>query len=103
MHWPKRGASLHYPFEFGRHQCEPQQQGALAGAHCNGILVGGYGDGGASSSPQTTEPRNERQASPRALKQRRRVSGLQSPQRAIKSSPLEQLPVRAALGDLSMV
>ena len=52
---------------------------------------------------ETTDTRNERQASPRALKERLRVAGLQSPQRPIESAMLYQLAVSPALDHLSVM
>src|SRR6267378_7518639 len=103
MRWPKRGASLHYLFESGRHQCVPQQPGALAGAHWNGrsgeliTFIGGV------SRPQTTETRNERQASPRTLKQGLRVTRLESPEGVVQPASLEQLAMGPALGNFAVV
>ena len=57
----------------------------------------------ASSSPQTTEARNERQASSHALQKRLRLSRLELPQRAIQTAPLDHLAMRAPLRDLSVV
>src|ERR1700704_27392 len=52
---------------------------------------------------ETTDTRNERQASPRALQERFRVPSLQSPQSAIEPATLDQLAVRPALDHLSVV
>src|SRR6476646_2376970 len=55
------------------------------------------------SWPQSTETRNERQASSGALEQRLGVPGLKSPQVAVKTKVLDQLAVRSALDDLAVV
>src|SRR6266550_1469378 len=69
------------------------------------FLVGGYGGWRSFllTFKETTDTRNERQASPRALKERFGVSRLQSPQSAIESTALDQLAVRPALDHLSMM
>src|SRR6266550_7126244 len=103
MRWPKRGANLHYLFESGRHQCVPQQQGALAGAHWNGrsgelnSIVRGV------SRPQTTDTRNVRQASPRTLKEGLRVTCLKPPEGVVQPATLDQLTMGAALGNFPMM
>ena len=69
------------------------------------FLVGGFGGWRSFllTFKETTDTRNERQASPRALKERFGVSRLQSPQRAIEAATLDQLTVGSALDHLSMV
>src|SRR5256885_8675266 len=53
--------------------------------------------------PQSTESRNERQASSGALEQRLRIARLKPPQIAIKTTVVDQLAVRAALDHLAVV
>jgi hypothetical protein len=53
--------------------------------------------------PQSTEAGKERQASPRALKEPLSVACLQPPQRSIKPTVAEQIAVRSALDDFSMM